>query len=141
MWQYVKEAYLLRQALSLCSALASYEERLEAAFFEACRVLILRLMSQGGKHKLSLTEVNERINELLKQAVKSDGVINLFSDIKEEFSIRITLSSQTSRGACFPIGQSMIASSGSSKRWVVLNCVFMICAINTLLSPSRTGTI
>ena len=85
--QYVKEAYLLRQALSLCSALASYEERLEAVFFEACRVLILRLMSQGGQHKLSLTEVNERINELLKQAVKSDGVINLFSDIKEEFSI------------------------------------------------------
>lgn len=84
---YVKEAYLLRQALSLCSALASYDERLEAAFFEACRVLILRLMSQGGHHKLSLTEINARINELLKQAVQSDGVINLFSDVKEEFSI------------------------------------------------------
>ncbi len=51
---YVKEAYLLRQALSLCSALAAYDERLEAAFFEACRVLILRLKSEGGKHKLSL---------------------------------------------------------------------------------------
>lgn len=84
---YVKEAYLLKQALSLCSALASYDERLEAAFFEACRVLILRLVSQGGQHRLSLTEVNARINELLKQAVKSDGVINLFSDVKEEFSI------------------------------------------------------
>ena len=83
----MKEAYLLRQALSLCSALASYNERLEAAFFEACRVLILRLMSQGGQHKLSLTEINARINELLKQAVQSDGVINLFSDVKEEFSI------------------------------------------------------
>ena len=85
--QYVKEAYLLRQALSLCSSLAAYDERLEAAFFEACRVLILRLKSEGGKHRLSLREVNERINELMKQAVKSDGVINLFSDIKEEFSI------------------------------------------------------
>ena len=84
---FVKEAYLLKQALSLCSSLASYSERLEAAFFESCRVLILRLMSQGGKHKLSLTEINDRINELLKQAVKSDGVINLFSDVKEEFSI------------------------------------------------------
>ena len=84
---YVKEAYLLRQALSLCSSLATYDERLEAAFFEACRVLILRLKSEGGKHRLSLREVNERINELMKQAVKSDGVINLFSDIKEEFSI------------------------------------------------------
>ena len=49
--------------------------------------MILRLMSQGGRHKLSLTEINNRINELLKQAVKSDGVINLFSDVQEEFSI------------------------------------------------------
>lgn len=84
---YVKEAYLLRQALSLCSALIDYDERVEAAFFEACRVLILRLVNQGGRHRLSLAEINERINELLKQAVKSDGVINLFSDIKEEFSL------------------------------------------------------
>ena len=84
---FVKEAYLLRQALSLCSALATYDERLEAAFFEACRVLVLRLMSQGGHHRLSLKEINERINELLKHAVKSDGVINLFSDVKEEISI------------------------------------------------------
>ena len=84
---YVKEAYLLRQALSLCSALAAYEERLEAAFFEACRVLILRLKSEGSGRRLSLKEINERINELLKQAVKSEGVVNLFSDIKEETSI------------------------------------------------------
>ncbi len=84
---YVKEAYLLRQALSLCSALAVYEDRLEAAFFEASRVLILRLKSQGGKHKLSLKEINDRINELLKEAVKSDGVVNLFADVKQEFSI------------------------------------------------------
>lgn len=84
---YVKEAYLLRQALSLCSALATYDERVEAAFFEACRVLILRLKSQGGHRRLSLTEVNARINELLKQAVQSDGVVNLFSDIGEEFSL------------------------------------------------------
>lgn len=31
--------------------------------------------------------MNERINELLRQSIKSDGVINLFSDIKEEFSL------------------------------------------------------
>ncbi len=84
---FIKEAYLLKQSLSLCSALASIEERLEAAFFEANRVILLRLMSQGGKHKLSLKEINERVNELLKQAIKSEGVINLFSDVKEDFSI------------------------------------------------------
>ena len=31
--------------------------------------------------------MNKKINELLKQSIKSDGVINLFSDVKEEFSI------------------------------------------------------
>lgn len=31
--------------------------------------------------------MNERINELLKQSIKSDGVINLFSDVKQEFSL------------------------------------------------------
>ena len=30
---------------------------------------------------------NKRINELLKHSIKSDGVINLFSDIHEEFSL------------------------------------------------------
>ena len=50
-------------------------------------MLILRLISTGGPKKLSLPEVNEKINELIKQSIKSDGVINLFSDIKEEFSI------------------------------------------------------
>ena len=31
--------------------------------------------------------MNARINELLKQSIKSDGVINLFSDVHEEFSL------------------------------------------------------
>jgi type I restriction enzyme R subunit len=60
------------------------EERLEAAYFEAVRILLTRV---EGKGKISFREINERINELLKQSIKSEGVINLFSDIKEEFSI------------------------------------------------------
>lgn len=31
--------------------------------------------------------MNARINELLKSSIKSDGVINLFSDVQEEFSL------------------------------------------------------
>ena len=84
---YIKEAILLHQALSLCSSIVSEELRFEAAFFESVRVLILRLMNQGGGKKISLVEMNQRINELLKQSIKSDGVINLFSDVKEEFSL------------------------------------------------------
>ena len=84
---FIKEALLLRQALSLCSSLVERNLRVEAAFFESVRVLVMRLMNQGEGKKISLPEMNARINELLKSSIKSDGVINLFSDVKEEFSL------------------------------------------------------
>lgn len=84
---FLKEALLLHQALSLCSSLVEESLRFEAAFFDAVRVLVLRLMNTGVGKKISLPEMNARINELLRQSIKSDGVINLFSDIKEEFSL------------------------------------------------------
>lgn len=84
---FIKESLLLRQALSLCSSLASEKERFEAAFFEAVRVLVLRLESGGINKKISLPEINAKINELLKQSIKSDGIINLFSDVNTEFSL------------------------------------------------------
>ena len=84
---FVKEALMLHQALSLCSSLVDKDSRFEAEFFEVVRVLVLRLANNGDGKKISLPEINARINELLKQSIKSDGVINLFSDIKEEFSL------------------------------------------------------
>ena len=84
---FVKEALMFHQALSLCSSLVDEDSRFEAAFFESVRVLVLRLTNTGVGKKISLPEMNARINELLKQSIKSDGVINLFSDIKEEFSL------------------------------------------------------
>lgn len=84
---FVKEALMLHQALSLCSSMVDEDDRIEAAFFDAVRVLVLRLTNAGVGKKISLPEMNARINELLKQSIKSDGVINLFSDIKEEFSL------------------------------------------------------
>ena len=84
---FVKEALMLHQALSLCSSLVNEDDRFEAAFFEAVRVLVLRLTNTGVGKKISLPEMNARINELLKHSIKSEGVINLFSDIKEEFSL------------------------------------------------------
>lgn len=84
---FLKEALMLRQALSLCSSLVNEDARFEAAFFETVRVLVIRILSGGGGGKISLPEMNARVNELLKQSIKSDGVINLFSDIKEEFSL------------------------------------------------------
>ena len=84
---FVKETLMLHQALSLCSSMVDEDDRIEAAFFDAVRVLVLRLTNTGVGKKISLPEMNARINELLKQSIKSDGVINLFSDIKEEFSL------------------------------------------------------
>ena len=84
---FIKEALLMKQALSLCSSITSASERAEAAYFEAIRVLILRLKRGGKGKKLSLKEVNDQINDLLKQTIKSEGVINLFQDRQTEFSI------------------------------------------------------
>ena len=84
---YIKEALLLRQALSLCSSLVDEDARFEAAFFEAVRTMIVRLQSAGTGRKFTLPEVNEHISELLKQSIKSEGVINLFSDVQTEFSL------------------------------------------------------
>ena len=85
--EFLKEALMLRQALSLCSSMVEEKLRIEAAFFESVRVLVMRLMNQGGGKKISLPEMNARINELLKASIKSDGVINLFSDVSEGFSL------------------------------------------------------
>lgn len=84
---FVKEALMLKQSLSLCSSMVKQNMRLEAAFFESVRVLVMRLMNGGSGKKFSLKEINDRINELLKQSIKSDGVINLFSDVGEEFNL------------------------------------------------------
>lgn len=84
---FLKEALMLKQALSLCSSLASKDERIEAAFFESVRVLVMRLVGQGEGHKFSLKEINDKINNLLKSSIHSDGVINLFQDADRKFSI------------------------------------------------------
>ncbi len=81
---YIKESLLLKQYLSLCRSLLNYEQRIEAAYFEAVRTLLTRV---EGKGRISFREINERIGELLKQSIKSEGVIDLFSDVKEEFSL------------------------------------------------------
>ncbi|MBE5037451.1 type I restriction endonuclease subunit R [Subdoligranulum sp. DSM 109015] len=85
---YIKEALLLKQALSLCSSMVDEKTRLEAAYFEAVRTMLVRLTTGGGTgKKFTLPEVNQRINDLLKHSIKSEGVINLFSDVGKEFSL------------------------------------------------------
>lgn len=82
---FVREALIMKQALSLCRSLVSSQHRTEAAYFEAVRTLLTRLISDGKP--LSLREINKQINELLKSSVQSEGVINLFSDAEVGFSL------------------------------------------------------
>ena len=82
---FIKEAMLLRQALSLCRSLLTSSQRFEAAYFEAVRTLLTRIT--GENTPLSLKEINARINELLKASIRSEGVINLFSGADTDFSL------------------------------------------------------
>lgn len=82
---FIKEATLLRQALSLCRSLLAEPQRIEAAYFEAVRTVLTRLTTSGKP--LSLREINERISNLLKASIKSEGVINLFSSVDSGFSL------------------------------------------------------
>ena len=81
---YMKEAALLHNSITLCRSLLNEEQRFLATFFETVRTLLSRMT---GKGKVTKKEINARISELLKQSVKSEGVINLFSDVKAEFSL------------------------------------------------------
>lgn len=84
---FIKESLLLKQSLSLCSSIAPKNFRLESAFFDTVRTLVLKITYQGNEQKISLPELNQTINALLQQSIKSDGVINLFSDVVGVFSL------------------------------------------------------
>ena len=80
---FIKNASLLRQAVTLCRSLLIEEERFEVSFMESVRILIIRLQSPG---KVTKKEINQRIAALIEQSVHSDGVVNLF-DEQTEFSL------------------------------------------------------
>ena len=81
---YLKHATLLHQSITLCRSLLNEEQRWESAFFETVRVMLLRL---GGKGKITKKDIDERIRELMKQSVKSSGIIPLFQNTGKEFSL------------------------------------------------------
>lgn len=82
----IKHAQLLRNAVTLCRSMLTTDEKHEVAFFEALKVMLIRFDNANTK-KIKKRELDERINELLKSSIKSEGVINLFGDSKTEFSL------------------------------------------------------
>ena len=74
----------LHNATTLCRSLLDEQQKAEVCYMDALRVMMLKLSQQG---KISRHEINQRIGDLIRQSVKSDGVINLFGDKKVEFSL------------------------------------------------------
>ena len=82
--EFLKHATLLHQSITLCRSLLTEAQRWESAFFETVRVMLTRL---GAKGKVTKRDIDQRIRELMKQSVKSEGVINLFQNTGREFSL------------------------------------------------------
>ena len=81
---FVEESKRLAQAASLCRSLLTPAERYEEAYFEAVRTLLLRL---SGDKKITRKIIDERITQLLKVAIKADGVVEILSTKGAEFSL------------------------------------------------------
>lgn len=81
--KYLEESLLLKQALSLCRSIVPESERYEAAFFESVRTVLVKVSSNK---KLSFKEINDRVSTLLKQSIKSEGIVNII-DVDERYSL------------------------------------------------------
>ncbi len=85
----LKQAQLLNQALSLCKSLVDEADQHEAAFISVLRIQVLRIQGKGGSGGGGMTyaELNQRVTAILEQAVKTDGVIDLFEQNSVEVSL------------------------------------------------------
>lgn len=87
--EFLKQCQIMNQALSLCKSMVNDHDQIEAAYFTALRVQILRILGctgKGGKG-MTLKQLNERVAALLEQSVKTDGVINLIEKSDEAISL------------------------------------------------------
>lgn len=89
MEDFVKQAQLMNQALSLCKSLVSEEDQHEAAFLSVLRVQVLRITGRTGTGGGGMTyaEFNKHIASILEQAVTAQGTINIFEKDSVEISI------------------------------------------------------
>lgn len=89
MEDFVKQAQLMNQALSLCKSLVSEEDQHEAAFLSVLRVQVLRITGRSGSGGTGMTyaEFNKHIASILEQAVTAQGTINIFDKDSVEISI------------------------------------------------------
>lgn len=87
--EFLKHGLALKRAISLCASMVDEDRRLLAAYFEAVRTMIVRITMEDGEDtpRYSYFEINERINELLKQSIETSGVEKLTVEKKDSFSL------------------------------------------------------
>lgn len=91
--EFIEQAGIMLKAYGLAKSRATDPQRIEAGYFQVVRELIVQLTAHGGagsgqKNRLTLSQVNERINALLEQnIVHTDGVIDLFKVEDETISV------------------------------------------------------
>ena len=81
---FMEHSNALHNATTLCRSLLTPRQKAEVSYMDALRVMMLKLAQKG---RVTRHEINERITELLRQSVKTEGVINLFGDRQLEFSL------------------------------------------------------
>ena len=82
---FLKESALLHNAVTLCRSLLSHDELEFVAFYDAVRVVLMRIETSGTSVRAK--EINERIKNLLSQSVQSEGIVVLFDEKKRDFSL------------------------------------------------------
>lgn len=91
--EFIGQAKLMDQALSLAKSRATKLEKLEAAYFRAVRSIVVKRKmvsigtSSGGRTHISIKDFNERITQIVGQSVQTEGVLNLFEKQSIEFSL------------------------------------------------------
>lgn len=81
---FIDESKRLAQATTLCRSLLSPAEKFEETYFEAVRTLLVRLIANK---KITRKIIDERITNLLKVAVKADGVVEILNTKDTEFNL------------------------------------------------------
>lgn len=81
---FIDESKRLAQATTLCRSLLSSAEKFEEAYFEAVRTLLVRLTSNK---RITRKIIDERITNLLKVAVKAEGVVEILNTTGSEFNL------------------------------------------------------
>ena len=81
---FLDESKSLAQATTLCRSLLTPAEKFEEAYFEAVRTLLVRLTSNK---QITRKIIDERITNLLKVAVKADGVVEILNTKGSEFNL------------------------------------------------------